>query len=147
MKLPGLLALLVLAALSGCGKRETRVDAGNREQVIHIGNGTEPQDLDPHIVTGVSEHHLIMALLEGLVTEDPVDLHPVPGVAERWDLSPDGRVYTFHLRHNAKWSNGDPVTARDFRDSYKRILTPAIASEYAYMLYVVTNAQAYSEGT
>jgi oligopeptide transport system substrate-binding protein len=75
--------------------------------------GSEPQELDPHVVIGQTEHQIIMSLLEGLVTEDPVDLHPVPGVAESWDISPDRKIYTFHLRHNAKWSNGDPVTAQD----------------------------------
>jgi oligopeptide transport system substrate-binding protein len=132
-------------ALAGC-KRETRVDVGNREQILHKGNGTEPAELDPHIVTGVTEHHTIMALLEGLVTEDPLDLHPVPGAAERWEISSDGTVYTFHLRHNAKWSNGEPVTARDFWQSYKRILTPSLASQYAYMHFVVKNAEAYNSG-
>jgi len=138
--------LLALIFLAGCGRRETRVDYGNREQVLFVGNGTEPAELDPQIVSGVTEHHTIMALLEGLVSEDPVDLHPVPGVAERWDISEDGRVYTFHLRENAKWSNGDAVTARDFWEAYKRILTPSLASEYAYMHFVVTNAEAYNRG-
>lgn len=140
--------LLLLAALifAGCERRETRVEQGNREQVLHLGNGSEPQDLDPQIVTGVTEHHLIMSLIEGLVIEDPVDLHPIPGVAERWEISPDGLVYTFFLRKNAKWSNGEAVTARDFWESYKRILTPSLASQYAYMHHVVKNAQAYNEG-
>ena len=116
------------------------------QQILYKGNGGEPQELDPHVVTGVSEYHIIMSLFEGLVSEDPHDLHPVPGVAESWDVSPDGKIYTFHLRKNAKWSNGDPVTARDFLESYKRILTPSLASEYSYMHFVVKNAQAYNEG-
>jgi oligopeptide transport system substrate-binding protein len=139
-------ALAILSLFPGCGKRETLIEAGDRTQVLHIGNGTEPQDLDPDIVTGVQEYHIIMSLLEGLVTEDPVDLHPVPGVAETWDISPDRKVYTFHLRANAKWSNGDPVTARDFLETYKRILSPSLASEYSYMHFVVKNAQPYNEG-
>ncbi|MCX6896471.1 MAG: peptide ABC transporter substrate-binding protein [Verrucomicrobia bacterium] len=135
-----------VVATAGCGPRETRVALGNRAQILHKGNGAEPQDLDPQIVTGVSEHHIIMALLEGLVTEDPVDLHPIPGVAERWDISPDGKVYTFHLRADAKWSNGDPVTANDFLESFKRMLMPSLATEYAYMHYVVKNAEAFNTG-
>src|SRR6185312_16076791 len=98
----------------------------------------------PSTVTGDIEYHIIMSLMEGLVTEDPVDLHPVPGVAESWDISPDRKIYTFHLRHNAKWSNGDPVIAQDFINSYKRALTPALAYAYSYMLYVVHNAEAYN---
>jgi oligopeptide transport system substrate-binding protein len=67
-------------------------------------------------------------------------------VAERWDISPDGKVYTFHLRKNARWSNGEPVTARDFLESYQRILTPALGAQYSYMLYPVTNAEAFNLG-
>jgi oligopeptide transport system substrate-binding protein len=139
-------ALALLSFFPGCTKRQTLVEAGDHDQILHIGNGTEPQELDPDIVTGVQEYHIIMSLLEGLVTEDPVDLHPVPGVAERWDISPDRKVYTFHLRTNAKWSNGDPVTAQDFWESYKRILTPSLGSEYSYMHFVVKNAEAYNTG-
>ena len=145
--------LLVLGALTGvlflagCGKRESRVESGIREGVLHLGNGSEPQDIDPHVVTGVTEHNIITALTEGLVSKDPVDLHPVPGVAERWEVSPDGRVYTFHLRADARWSNGDPVTAVDFVRSFQRMLTPSLAAEYSYMLHYAVNARAYNEGT
>ena len=132
--------------LAGCARHETRVEWADREQILLKGNGTEPKELDPHVATGVSEHHIIMSLLEGLVSEDPVDLHPVPGVAERWDISPDGNVYTFHLRNNARWSNGEAVTARDFLETYKRILTPSLASESSYMHFVVKNAEAFNTG-
>ena len=84
--------------------------------------------------TASERYNVISALIEGLVSEDPHDLHPVPGVAERWDISRDGKTYTFHLRHNAKWSNGDPVTARDFVASYRRILAPGLGADGAYML-------------
>ena len=126
--------LLVLAALvvvSGCGKRETRVEVANREQILLYGNKAEPQDLDPHVVEGVGEHQIISTLMEGLVAEDPKTLEPVPGIAERWELSPEGRVYTFHIRANAKWSNGDSVTADDYVKSYRRILTPSAAGPSA----------------
>ncbi|MDQ6632269.1 MAG: peptide ABC transporter substrate-binding protein [Verrucomicrobiota bacterium] len=141
-------SILILIALcgSGCGKRPTRVEHGNREQILHYGNGAEVQDLDPHIVTGVPEHHIITALLEGLVSEDPHDLHPIPGVAERWEISPDQKTYTFFLRKNARWSNGQPVTARDFVESYQRMLSPGLASEYAYMLHVMKGAEDYNTG-
>jgi oligopeptide transport system substrate-binding protein len=104
------------------------------------------QDLDPQIVNGVGEFNVISALLEGLVSEDPRDLHPVPGVAERWDISADGRTYTFYLRHNARWSNGDSVMARDFIESYHRILSPGLGADVAYMLYAVRNAEAFNKG-
>jgi oligopeptide transport system substrate-binding protein len=138
--------LFAAAMLCGCGRRETRVEHGNREQILHLNNGSEPQNLDPHVVIGVPEHHLIMALLEGLVTEDPHGVRPQPGTAESWDISGDLTVYTFHLRRNALWSNGDPVTAHDFVRSYRRALTPSLASEYAYMLYVMKGAEDFNTG-
>jgi oligopeptide transport system substrate-binding protein len=139
-----LLALLFCTA--ACGRVETAVEKGNRLQVLHKGNGKEVQDLDPHLVNGVSAFNVISALLEGLVGEDPHDLHPVPGVAERWEVSADEKVYTFHLRRDARWSNGDTLTARDFVDSYQRILSPALGSDVAYMLYPVANAEAFNSG-
>lgn len=142
----GALAGIAVLAAAGCHRRETRVQSGDRTQTLYWGNGAEPQDLDPQIVTGVPEDHILTALLEGLVSEDPHDLHPVPGVAKSWDVSPDGLVYTFHLRADARWSNGRPVTAQDFVGSYRRILTPALAAQYAYMLYPVAGARAFNEG-
>lgn len=144
-------ALLVLGlscalALSACGGGETRVEAGNREQILHWGNGAEPQELDPHIVTGVPEHHIIIALLEGLVLKDPATLEIIPGVAERWEISADGLIYTFHLRADARWSNGDPVTADDFAWSWRRALTPSLGNLYAYMYFPIRNAEAFATG-
>jgi oligopeptide transport system substrate-binding protein len=140
------LTLVLLVGGASCRKPETNVEKGNRLQILHKGNGQEVQDLDPQIVNSTTEFNILSALLEGLVAEDPVDLHPVPGVAERWEISEDGRTYTFHLRHNAKWSNGDPVTAHDFIGSYRRILSPALAADNAYMLYAVANAEAFHKG-
>lgn len=132
--------------LNGCSQRTSRVRRGDQKQVLHLGNSSEPKDLDPHLVTGVTEHNIMSALLEGLVTENPKTLAPVPGVAESWDIADDGRTYTFHLRSNARWSNGDSVTAKDFVFSYRRMLTPALGSPYAYMLYCLRNAKAYHHG-
>jgi oligopeptide transport system substrate-binding protein len=131
---------------SGCGRPETRVEHGNRHQILHFDNVAEPQDLDPHIVTGVPEHRLLTALFEGLVSEDPQDLAPQPGVAHRWERTDDQRTYTFYLRTNALWSNGERVTALDFVRSFRRMLAPTMAAEYAYMLYVMKNAEAFNAG-
>jgi oligopeptide transport system substrate-binding protein len=141
-------ALLVISllALAACSGGERRVDQGNRDGILHFGNGTEPQNVDPHTTTGVPEHHIEQALYEGLVGKDPQTLAPVPAVAERWEVSADGLVYRFYLRSNARWSNGDPVTAEDFRWSWWRGLQPALANEYAYMLYPIKNAEAYVTG-
>ncbi len=115
--------------------------------IWRVGNGTEPQDLDPQTVTGVPEHKIIMALFEGLVAEDPKGEQPVPGLAESWDISPDGLVYTFHLRPGLQWSNGDPITAGGMVESFKRILQPSLAAEYAYLVYnFVAGAKDFYEG-
>lgn len=140
-------ALLLAAALCGCsGQQGSNVESGRRDQVLHFGNGDEPQELDPHVVTGIPEWHIIMALFEGLVSKHPADLSIQPGVAESWDISEDRRTYTFHLRADARWSNGDPVTAGDFAYSWRRALTPGLGNPYAYMLYYIRNAEAFVQG-
>ena len=143
-----LICASLMIGLAGCLPRGGRVAQGDRDQVLYWGNGAEPQDLDPQTVTGVPESHILQALFEGLVSQDPHDLHPIPGVAESWDISPDGRIYTFHLRHNARWSNGDPLTSHDFINSYRRFLSPGLASQYAEMFFEdvqVVNAKAFFE--
>ena len=92
------------------------------------------------------EHNIISALFEGLISVDPGTLAPQPAVAESWVISDGGKRYTFTLRDNANWSNGDPVTADDFVWSWQRMLSPALASEYAYQLFTVKNAQAFNHG-
>ncbi|HEU5079416.1 MAG TPA: peptide ABC transporter substrate-binding protein [Opitutaceae bacterium] len=140
-------AIFSLLFSASCWQRETNVHRGNAEQILHRGIGPEIPDLDPQLAVGASDYNVLIALFEGLVTEDPVDLHPVPGVAEKWEPSPDGLRYTFHLRENAKWSNGEPVTAQDFVRSYERMLSPSLAADNAYMLYVFQNAEAFHKGT
>ncbi|NBX92916.1 MAG: peptide ABC transporter substrate-binding protein [Proteobacteria bacterium] len=115
-------------------------------QVLNIGNGSEPKDLDPHTVTGVPESQIIQNLFEGLVSKDPQTLKPVGGVAESWKVSKDGRTYIFKIRKNAKWSNGDPVTSQDFIFSWKRLLDPQTASEYAYQGYYIRGGRDFNLG-
>ena len=105
------LIIFIIAFLVACTESVKPVDTAVENQILYIGNGTEPQDLDPHIVTGVPESKVLMALLEGLVIRNPDGPEPLPGVAKDWDISTDGKTYTFHLRDNALWSNGDYVTA------------------------------------
>jgi oligopeptide transport system substrate-binding protein len=140
------LAAILCLALGGCYSGESRVESGDREGILHWGNATEPQSLDPHIATGVPEHKIITALMEGLVLKDSATLEPIPGVAKSWEISQDGLVYTFYLRKNARWSNGDPLTAHDFVWSWWRALQPALGNLYAYMYFPIYNAQAYYEG-
>jgi len=107
-------------------------------------NGTEPKTLDPHLATGEPENRIISGLFEGLTRYDPKTLQAAPGVAEHWTLSSDLKTYTFHLRRNAAWSNGRPITAEDFIYSWKRLLDPALGGEYAYILFPVQFAEAYN---
>jgi oligopeptide transport system substrate-binding protein len=137
----------VLALLAGgCAKRESPVQRGNREGVLHLSVGSEPSDLDPHTVTGLGEAKLVQTMFDPLVSFEPGTLAPVPALAERWDISDDGLTYTFHLRADAKWSDGSPLTAQDCVDSWKRILTPTLAADYAYFLYLLRGAQAFHQG-
>lgn len=114
---------------------------------LNYGNGTEPQDLDPQVVTGVPENKIINALFEGLVAYGPNGQGTVPAAAESWTVSDDGLVYTFKLQPEGKWSNGDPVTALDFVRSYQRMLAPEFASEYSSKLYPVVGAEEFNRGT
>ena len=134
----GTALLLILLGTVGCDP------AGNRADLV-ILNGAEPESIDPAIVTGQLETRICYALFEGLLHFDRFG-KPQAGIAESWDLSNNGKTYTFHLRANAKWSNGDPVTASDFARSWERVLLPETASEYAYLLYHIKNAQAFNEG-
>lgn len=143
--LPLLTACLALVAV-GCKPAKTRVQVANEEQILLLGNGGEPQGLDPHKVEGVMEHHVLMALYEGLTGVDPKTLKPTPGQAERWEISPDKKTYTFFIRKDANWSNGDPVTADDFAQSFVRILTPSLGSHYAEMLHCIKNAKPFNAG-
>lgn len=138
------LAIAVLAALPlACGGDRT---LSRDTTTLRIGNGGEPKSLDPHLVTGLIEDRLLSALFEGLVNIDYETMLPIPGVAESWEISPDGLVYTFHLRADARWSNGDPITAEDFVYSWQRMLSPALAAEYAYALYLIDGAEAFNTG-
>ena len=149
MRAPAAACFLVLAALclvSGCSRSDSNVSAGDREQVLHRSIGPDLGDLDPQLYTQTSDYTVLSALLEGLVAEDPVDLHPVPGVAERWNVSADGLTYTFFLRASAQWSNGQPVTAQDFIGSWHRMLSPKLGATNAGQLYLIQGAEAFNRG-
>jgi oligopeptide transport system substrate-binding protein len=142
----GPLLLAGCVALAGCSRVGTNVSTGDRDQVLHRGIAVDLADLDPQLATDTTYYTVLSSLLEGLVSEDPVDLHPVPGAAERWDVSPDGLTYTFYLRAGALWSDGTPLTSQDFIASWNRILTPAFGATYASMLYVIQGAEAFNRG-
>ncbi len=139
--------LLTLTCLAGCHKRETLIQSGNRNGILHVGSGAEVQSLDPHLAGGTVDNNVLGAVYEGLVTLDEETLQIRPGAAERWEISPDGLIYTFHLRPGSKWSNGDPLTTRDFMFSFKRVLSPLLGSRYKDIFYPVKNAEALAKGT
>jgi len=140
----GLLAGLFI--FTSCAPRETPVEEGIRTQTLLVGNQNEPATLDPALVDAATDMNISVALFEGLTCYDEKTGGPVPGVAERWDISPDGLTYTFHLRPTATWSNGDRVTAADFAYSFQRLLSPALGSTYAYMLWPIKHAEAFNTG-
>ena len=107
-------------------------------------NETEVATVDPALATGQPEMRIISSLFEGLGRQSPKDTKFEPGAAEKWEISDDGRVYTFHLRHNARWSNGEPVTARDFAYSIRRLLDPLTFSRYAYEGWYLVNGKKYT---
>jgi oligopeptide transport system substrate-binding protein len=108
------------------------------------GNGAEPESLDPHFAGTQAEDNIVGDLMVGLLTLDAA-ARPVPGMAERWEVSKDGLTWTFHLRR-ASWSDGAPVTADDFAFAFRRLLNPRTGSRYAYNLWIIRNAQAVSGG-
>ena len=106
--------LPIFLFLIGCSENVTPVDSGLENQIYHHGNGSEPQGLDPHVVTGVPEHHILISLCEGLTIPNPNPKNStgyIAGTAESWSISDDGKEYIFNINKNAKWSNGDQVTA------------------------------------
>lgn len=112
-----------------------------------VANGAEPESLDPSQIQGVPEHRIFEALFEGLVAVDPQTADGVPGVAESWDISDDGLTYTFHLREDAVWSDGVPITADDVVYSWLRELAPETASPYAWFpAMFIAGATEYNAG-
>jgi len=157
MRLNALLAAaaLALAACGGSGPEEAPArhgpigGEGGEEladvQILRRGNGTEPQSLDPHRAEGVPSSNILRDLFEGLVAEAP-NGELIPGAAESWEISEDGLTYTFTMRPDGRWSNGDPVTAKDFEFGLRRSVDPETLSRYSSVLAPVRNARAVIAG-
>jgi oligopeptide transport system substrate-binding protein len=133
------LTFLSLASFCGCMRRDAPAD-------VTIINYSEPQSLDPAIVAAQPDMRIVSGMFEGLTRVDPQTGRAIPGLAERWEISPDGRIYTFHLRTNLLWSTGEPIRAADVVYSWIRTLDPATASDYAGQLFYVKNAEAFNAG-
>jgi oligopeptide transport system substrate-binding protein len=141
-------AAFAVTACSVVAKNETFF--GNTtppaKNVLRYVTGDEPETIDPPVSSGQPEARIYMALYEGLVEYHPKTLEPIPAIAERWDINNDSSEFTFHLRQNARWSNGDGITADDFIYSFRRAVSPELASRNAYLAYYIKYAQAYNEG-
>ena len=143
-KLPGLLLfssffILNSSFLCGCIRKEPPAD-------VTIINNAEPESLDPAIISGIPEFRVVIGLFEGLTRLDPKTARPIPGLAQSWDISPDGRTYVFHLRTNLLWSTGGPITADDVVYSWLRAASPATASDYAGEFFYLKNGEDFVTG-
>jgi oligopeptide transport system substrate-binding protein len=138
--------LALTLGLAACARREAPVAAGVRDGTLLVGNHAEPQELDPQLIAAYTDQNIAVALFEGLCALDERTSQPVPAVAEQWEVSPDGLTWTFKLRATAKWSDGEPLTAHDFVASWRRVLAPTLAAEYAYLLYPLKHAEALNSG-
>ncbi|MDQ0185496.1 peptide ABC transporter substrate-binding protein [Cytobacillus sp. FSL W7-1323] len=154
-KLFSLVLLLVFAlVLSACtaneeAGKETDGETGGGEEaaekVLYMNNAQEPTSFDPPIGFDSVSWSALNNLMEGL-TRLGEDHQPAPAIAEKWDVSEDGKVYTFHLRDDAKWSNGDDVTAGDFVYAWKRLLNPDTGSAAAFLGYFIEGGEAFNNG-
>jgi len=141
-------AILAVASLSCSISAKNEVFFGKtvppERNILRYVTGDEPETLDPPMSTGQPEARIYMALYEGLVEYHPKTLLPVPALAERWDVNNDSSEFTFHLRRNGRWSNGDPIDANDFVYSFRRALSPELASRNAYLGAYIKYAEAYT---
>jgi ABC-type oligopeptide transport system substrate-binding subunit len=143
LRAPHVPLVLVALALGACGGSAPRPSAG---AVLIRGNGPAPDSLDPQKARTVEAQTVLRDLCEGLTSLAP-DATPAPGAASTWSESADGRVWTFLLRPQLRWSNGEPVAAHDFVAGLQRLVDPATASEYAQVVDVIENAAAVVAGT
>jgi len=142
------LVLTIAGLSSGCERHSEyfgRIDPP-KENVFRFNNGAEPQYIDPGLMSGQPDFRIAGMLFEGLTVMDWRTTQAAPGVAERWEVSPDQLTYTFYLRSNAAWSDGTPLTADDFVYSWTRVLDPKTASVYAAPLFPIINAEAFNQG-
>jgi oligopeptide transport system substrate-binding protein len=134
--------LVLLAAFLIVGLTLSKSTLGRAD--FRFVNGPEPKTLDPGNITGEPEGRIAESIFEGLTRLEASSLEPAPGVAESWQVSPDGKQYTFHLRESARWSDGRPVTAHDFTYAWRRLQDPAFGAEYAYIMQMVRYAEAFN---
>jgi oligopeptide transport system substrate-binding protein len=144
-----ILAIVVLSSfLISCSTQATSKYLGQTkvpsDNIMRYTTGSEPESLDPQFVTGQPEARIMMAIYDGLVEYHPKTMEAIPAIAESWELNKDGTEYIFHLRKNAKFSNGDPISAKDFVYSFRRGLSPELASRNANLAYYIKYSEAYN---
>lgn len=141
--------VVIASFLSGCNTSNGRYfgkTVAPSDNVLRYVSGPEPETLDPHISSGQPEARIYMALYEGLVEYGPKDMQPIPALAKSWEISPNVDELIFHLRENAKWSDGTPITATDFVYSFRRALAPATISSSSEQGFFIQYAEAYKTG-
>jgi oligopeptide transport system substrate-binding protein len=148
----GLILVALIASSISCGALarneeffgKTEPPSGN---VFRYITGDEPESLDPQLSSGQPETRIFMALYEGLVEYDGKTMDPVPAIAKRWDENSDSSEFVFHLRDNARWSNGDSISAKDFVYSFRRGVSPELLSRSASLAFYIRYAESYNQGS
>ena len=141
-----ILSSFLISCATSANNRYFGQTAAPKDNVMRYVTGSEPESLDPQFTTGQPEARIMMALYDGLVEYHPKTMEPIPAIAESWEVETDGTEYLFHLRKTAKFSNGDPISAKDFVYSFRRGLMPEFAARNAYLAYYLKYAEAYNSG-
>jgi oligopeptide transport system substrate-binding protein len=146
----GVFFLVLSLLVSSCGTSAKGKYYGKtvapKDGILRYVTGSEPLSLDPAVGNGQPEARIYLSLFEGLVEYDPKDNSPIPAIAESWQVSKDGTEYLFNLRKNAKFSDGTPITAKDFVYSFRRGLSPELATVNANLAYFIKYSEAYNSG-
>ena len=144
----GIALVFLCSLIVGCSTKATTRYWGQvkppKDNTLRYITGSEPESLDPQFVTGQPEARILIGLYDRLVEYHPKTMQPIPSMATHWEVSDDGIVYTFHLRDNGRFSNGDPITAKDFVWSFQRALSPELASRYGFLGYDIKYGEQYN---
>jgi oligopeptide transport system substrate-binding protein len=139
-----LIASFIAGCSSSASSRYFGLTVAPKNNVLHYISGSEPESLDPHVSSGQPEARIYMAIYEGLVEYGPKDMQPIPAIATSWEISPNVDEFIFHLRNNAKWSDGTPITAKDFVYSFRRGFAPETLSRTASLGYFIKYSEAFN---
>ena len=146
----GITVIFACILVAGCTTKATTKywgqTAAPAEDHLHYITGSEPESLDPSFVTGQPEARILIGMYDRLVEYHPKTMQPIPSMATSWEVSDDGIEYTFYLRENGRYSNGDPIKAKDFVWSIQRALSPELASRYGFLGYDIKYGAEYNSG-